>query len=67
MRLLDLHLRAYAPFTDRRIDISGESEGLHLALLARLAPDLLGRSTRRSPVCTNASASRGGPRADSMR
>ncbi len=30
MRLLDLHLRAYGPFTDRRLDLSGGREGLHL-------------------------------------
>jgi uncharacterized protein YhaN len=30
VRLLDLHLRAYGPFTDRRLDLSGGSEGLHL-------------------------------------
>ena len=30
MRLLDLHLKAFGPFTDRRLDLSGGAEGLHV-------------------------------------
>jgi uncharacterized protein YhaN len=30
MKLLDLHLRAYGPFTDRHLDLSSGSAGLHL-------------------------------------
>jgi uncharacterized protein YhaN len=32
MKLLELHLRAYGPFTDRRLDLSAGHEGLHLIL-----------------------------------
>jgi uncharacterized protein YhaN len=30
VRLLDLHLKAFGPFTDRRLDLSGGTQGLHL-------------------------------------
>ena len=30
MKILDLHLQAYGPFTDRGLDLSAGSEGLHL-------------------------------------
>lgn len=30
MRLLELYLKAFGPFTERRLDLSGGSEGLHL-------------------------------------
>jgi uncharacterized protein YhaN len=30
LRFLDLHLKAFGPFTDRRIDLSGGEQGLHL-------------------------------------
>jgi uncharacterized protein YhaN len=30
VRLLDLHLKAFGPFTDRRLDLSGGAQGLHL-------------------------------------
>ena len=30
MRFLDLHLQAYGPFTDRHLDLSGGSAGLHV-------------------------------------
>ncbi|MTW20839.1 ATP-binding protein [Allochromatium palmeri] len=32
MKLLELHLLAYGPFTDRRLDLSAGHEGLHLIL-----------------------------------
>ena len=32
MKLLELHLLAYGPFTDRRLDLSAGQEGLHLIL-----------------------------------
>jgi hypothetical protein len=31
VKLLDLHLLAYGPFTDHHLDLSAGSEGLHLA------------------------------------
>lgn len=30
MKILDLHLRAFGPFTDRHLDLSGGQHGLHL-------------------------------------
>ncbi|MCK7578286.1 MAG: AAA family ATPase [Chromatiales bacterium] len=41
MKLLELHLRAYGPFTDRRLDLSAGREGLHLIL----GPNEAGKSS----------------------
>jgi uncharacterized protein YhaN len=41
VRLLDLHLKAFGPFTDRRLDLSGGSEGLHVVF----GPNEAGKSS----------------------
>ncbi|HSK74962.1 MAG TPA: AAA family ATPase [Thermoanaerobaculia bacterium] len=41
MRLLDLHLKAFGPFTDRRLDLSGGTEGLHVVF----GPNEAGKSS----------------------
>ena len=41
MKLLDLHLLAYGPFTDRHLDLSAGSEGLHLVF----GPNEAGKSS----------------------
>ncbi len=41
MRLLELHLKAFGPFTDRRLDLSGGAEGLHLVF----GPNEAGKSS----------------------
>lgn len=41
MRLLDLHLKAFGPFTDRRLDLSGGVEGLHVVF----GPNEAGKSS----------------------
>lgn len=41
MRLLDLHLKAFGPFTDRRLDLSGGEQGLHLVF----GPNEAGKSS----------------------
>lgn len=41
MRLLDLHLKAFGPFTDHRLDLSGGTEGLHVVF----GPNEAGKSS----------------------
>ncbi|UHD15991.1 ATP-binding protein [Thiocapsa bogorovii] len=41
MKILELDLRAFGPFTDRRLDLSGGSEGLHLVF----GPNEAGKSS----------------------
>jgi len=41
VKLLDLHLQAYGPFTDRHLDLSAGSEGLHLVF----GPNEAGKSS----------------------
>jgi uncharacterized protein YhaN len=41
VRLLDLHLKAFGPFTDRRLDLSGGTEGLHVVF----GPNEAGKSS----------------------
>ena len=41
MKLLDLHLLAYGPFTDRHLDLSAGSEGLHVVF----GPNEAGKSS----------------------
>jgi uncharacterized protein YhaN len=41
VRLLDLHLKAFGPFTDRRLDLSGGAEGLHVVF----GPNEAGKSS----------------------
>ncbi|HEX7182961.1 MAG TPA: AAA family ATPase [Thermoanaerobaculia bacterium] len=41
MRLLELHLKAFGPFTDRRLDLSGGEHGLHLVF----GPNEAGKSS----------------------
>ena len=41
MKLLDLHLRAYGPFTDRHLDLSAGREGLHVVF----GPNEAGKSS----------------------
>lgn len=41
MKLLELHLKAFGPFTDRRLDLSGGQEGLHVIY----GPNEAGKST----------------------
>jgi uncharacterized protein YhaN len=41
VRLLDLHLQAYGPFTDRHLDLSGGREGLHVVF----GPNEAGKSS----------------------
>jgi uncharacterized protein YhaN len=41
LRLLDLHLKAFGPFTDRRLDLSGGTQGLHLVF----GPNEAGKSS----------------------
>lgn len=41
MRLLELHLKAFGPFTDRRLDLSGGEQGLHLVF----GPNEAGKSS----------------------
>ena len=41
MKLLDLHLLAYGPFTDRHLDLSGGGEGLHVVF----GPNEAGKSS----------------------
>ncbi|MGA7979754.1 MAG: AAA family ATPase, partial [Chromatiaceae bacterium] len=41
MKLLDLHLLAYGPFTDRHLDLSAGREGLHVVF----GPNEAGKSS----------------------
>ena len=60
MRLLELDLKAFGPFTGRRLDLSGGREGLHLVYGPNEAGKSFGEAARLresgAPRCTSSIA-----------